>query len=540
MGHGWMPARMHRRAAALALCAAASGAGPAACAPAESIPAWEDGTAIARLVLPPRDARGAELVRSTVNGYLSRSYGIELPVAEHAAPGGVFIVAGTPATNPLLADLVSRGLALAKDDIGDEGFQLRAHDHAGATYVVVYGSTPRALKHGCQELVYYHMPATLRGGAIDRPLDITAKPAFRYRGIYMLPCWAARDSLESWERVLRFNSELTLNRVWFWLDGFPVAGHTGEYGGTDLARPENVQRLIDLAGAEDMKFLIGGGWFNWHHEKAIGKDVKKGIDYYLAYIDAFTNFHGFYIEPTGEGGETARWRAESGALGELVAAVHRKRPAFEFAIAIGKFNNKEYLADMAKLDPERIFWWWCWGDPIRDRALDLYPSVLRWHTVVRMSDYHGSMAPPDPVETPLAGIATSYDPGQGFGNPWNGWGKLGADAPRDFHPHTIPYFAHQYFFRERCWNPSLSEDAFVERLGRRLFDADAPADAAACYGRLSRHVLLVNQGKQPPREELAPIRAFVGAARARARAWTARTRDTLSRMEEALAELAKR
>jgi hypothetical protein len=68
-----------------------------------------------------------------------------------------------------------------------------------------------------------------------------------------LPCWSAHDSLESWRRVLRFNSELTLNRNGFWLDGFPVAGHTGEYAGTDLASAENVQALIDLMKEEEIQ-----------------------------------------------------------------------------------------------------------------------------------------------------------------------------------------------------------------------------------------------------------------------------------------------
>jgi hypothetical protein len=501
------------------------------------VPTWVGRKAVSRLVLPEKDAHGSRLVASTINGYLGRSYGIELPVARSVEKLGTYFVAGVPGTNVALRDLVRKGLRLTDRDIGEEGFQLLTHEEAGARFIIIYGKTPRALKQGCQELLFFQMPATVNGGSVEWPLNIVKKPDLSYRGTYMLPCWAAHDSFASWERVLRFNSELTINRNWFWLDGFPVADHTGEYGGTDLANPQNVQRLLDLAAEEDMKILIGGGWFNWHHEKAVGKDLQKGIDYYLNYLSSFKNFHGFYFEPTGEGGETDRWRDESEALSRLIETVLDKRPAFEIALAIGKFNNTAYQQRMARFDPKRVFWWWCWGDPIRDKALDRYPSVLRWHVIMRMSGYHGSMAPPSSYDRPLAGIVTSYDPGQGFGNPWNGWGKLGVSKPRNFHPHTIPYFAHQYFYRERCWNLEIEEREVIRRIGRRLFDADAPAGAAGHYWWLSKHALLASQNQRPTMEQLTGIRRFLDALRGRA--WTARMRDTVRRMEEALGQLSR-
>jgi hypothetical protein len=310
-------------------------------AAAGTVPAWHEGRTLCSLVLPPDDQPAAGLVRSTINSHLQRWYGVELPVVRDVAPEGTYIVAGTPGNNPALARLTARGLRLTAEDLGEEGFQILTHEAEDSRYIIIYGQTPRALKHGCQELVFYRLPATVHGGQFEWPLDVIKKPELGYRGIYMLPCWAAHDSLESWERVLRFNSELTINRNWFWLDGFPVAGHSGEYAGTDLADEGNVQRLLDLAVAEDMKILIGGGWFNWHHEKAVGKDIEKGIAYYLDYLDAFSNFHGFYIEPVGEGRETTGWEQEMEALQRLIALVLERRPEFEFALAIGKFNNPE-------------------------------------------------------------------------------------------------------------------------------------------------------------------------------------------------------
>ena len=83
--------------------------------------------------------------------------------------------------------------------------------------------------------MYFRIAGASNRFSVDWPLNIAMKPQIAYRGIYMLPIWSAYDSLDSWKRVLLFNSELTLNRVWFWLDGFPVAG-AGR-------RPRGVQRV---------------------------------------------------------------------------------------------------------------------------------------------------------------------------------------------------------------------------------------------------------------------------------------------------------
>jgi hypothetical protein len=507
--------------------------------PAQGEPAslWKNQDVRGRLILPARDPAAARLVQSTVNGYLQRGFGVNVPVAEPSSEADLNILAGTPENNAALAQLLREGFKLTDEELGDEGFQLVSHEAGGKRYVVVYGRTPRALKHGCQELVFYRLAATISEGAVEWPLNVVMKPQVPYRGCYILPCWAAYDSIENWARVLRFNSELTLNRNWFWLDGFPVAGHSGEYKGTDLARDENVQGLLDLAAGEDMKILIGGGWFNWHHAQAVGGNLEKGIDYYLQYMDAFRNFHGFYIEPTGEGGESQAWRDQVDALLRMIAQVHERRPEFEFALATGKFNNPEYHRKLATLDPARVFWWWCWGDPVRDEAMKLFPSVLRWHVIARMSDFQGSTAPPDILEKDLAGVATGYDPGQGFGDPWDGWGRLGVSKPRNVDPYSIPYFGHQYYYRERCWNLKLSEWDFTLRLGRRLFDADAPRHCGNSYWWISKMVLAASNNQHPTDEQLAHHRAFL--AETQKRAWSPRMLDTLERMDRALQQLTR-
>jgi hypothetical protein len=510
-----------------------------------------------QLVLPAGDPPAGRLARSTLGDFLSRFYGQPPVVIRRPAAGDTCLVLGTPETNPLLRQLVHDGLQLTAKDLGDEGFQLLTHQRARVRYVIVFGRTPRALKHGCQELLFYHLRGATDGFSLDGSLAVVRVPEFSYRGIYMLPCWAAHDSLASWERVLRFNSELTLNRNWFWLDGFPVAGHIGEYTNTPLADERAVQRLIDLVNAEAMKFYIGGGWMTWHHKRAVGHDIQKGTDYYLRYLKTFKGVGGFYFEPTGEpwndgrGDESQTWLAEVEGLQNLTRLLLKKNPDLEIALAIGRWNNPEYLKRMATLDPKRVFWWWCWGNPLKDDAQARFPNVLRWHNQFKQSptpdETHGAREPPMPAERGLTGMVTSYDPGGGFGSPWGNLSHPnflatnlifgGTTRPQDFDPYTLPYFYLQYFFRERCWNLNLTTDEFEARLQRRLFDADAPAEAGRQYARLSRLVLRRYDDKKfkPAPDELSALRAFLDSVRQRA--WTPRMRDTLRRMDDALTRL---
>jgi hypothetical protein len=207
-------------------------------------------------------------------------------------------------------------LVLNRQDIGDEGFQLLTVAKDQSRYVVVYGKTPRALKHGLQELIFYRLPATSQAGSVEWPLDVVMKPVFAYRATYMLPCWSYMDSLAFWERALRFNSELTLNRTWFWLDGFQIAGHKGatqvpeyktsyDYTASPLSNEKNVQKLIDLVHAEDMKFYVGGSWIDWwHHANEVTADLKNGSEpykqYYRDFLKTFKNVQGFFFELRGE------------------------------------------------------------------------------------------------------------------------------------------------------------------------------------------------------------------------------------------------
>jgi hypothetical protein len=504
--------------------------------PAAQITVWEKGRPAARLVGPHIAGPAERIVPATLDGHLSRLFGWTIPQASEPSAADLNVLAGDETTNPAIRDLVAGGLDLGLDGIGGEGFRLISREIGGRRILVVAAKTPLGLKHGCQEIALFRIRATSERAWIEWPLESRAEPAWAYRGIYMLPCWSARDSIGSWERVLRFNSELTLNRVWFWLAGFPlIEEYGGEYKGTDLADPAKVRGLVDLCRAEGMKFYIGGGWFTWHHEKHAGGSIERGVRYYIDLLRLLPGVEGLYIEPPGEGYEVKEevWRERTAALGRMMEEIRRDRPDFELAVAIGSFNSLPYRRAVGALDGGRSFWWWCWGDPVRDRALEEHPLVLRWHTVVRMSEYHGSTRPPGPEEKALTGFATSYDPGMGFGNPWSGWGKLGTDVRRDFDPSTLPYFSHQYRLRERAWNPSQTDEEFAHRLAARLFDADMPPESIDRYLRLASSCV---DPRAAPEEDLRAIEAFVAA---RAGSGTPRNRDTLARMREALEGIRK-
>lgn len=487
-----------------------------------------------QLIQPDLPAPVQDIVANTVNRYFDAAFGWKVPVADALSDAALNLIVGNASNNAVLKQLSADGLDLKTDRLGDEGFRIFSHEADGKRLLIITANTPQGLKHGCQELIYFRTSATVEGAAVDWPLDIVMKPQIAYRGIYMLPLWSAYDSIESWEQVLQFNSELTLNRVWFWLDGFPVAGHPASAHGVDyhfertpLASDETVQGLIDLVNREGMKFYIGGGWLSWHHWEVVGRDLEKARQYYLDYLDTFKGVGGFYFEPTGEGTERADW-LPGDSLQKMIAELRERDSNLEAAVAIGQFNNAEYLDVMSKLDPEHVFWWWCWGDPLADKAIEKYPSVLGWHTTTAMSSFHGRSAPPAAKDLKLAGLATSYDPGMGYGNPWNGWARMGMYEPRNFDPYTMPYFSHEYKFRERCWNLEQTDAEFAKRMARRLFDADMPAEAIGHYLRLASFC------PDPTSADLTEIDAIAAFVKEYAGTGTPRNQDTLARMQEAL------
>ena len=492
---------------------------------------WEGDKVSATLIPPKLKPPVNKLVENTINGYLEDGFGKKLPVAYSANGPGTYIVVGDAKNNAVLAALVKSGVKCDTTSAGEEGFHILTHESGGKRFLIVTANSPAGLKHGCQELLFFRLSATSERGQLDWSLDLTMKPAFPYRGVYMLPCWSAYDSLENWRAVLKFNSELTLNRNWFWLAGFPLMpSFGGEYTNSPLADVKNVRGLVNLCREEGTKFYIGGGWYNWHHAKAINGSIERGIQYYVDLVKLLPGAEGIYLEPAGEGEDIDPkiWRQQVEALKTLEERVRKKEPNFEFAIAIGKFNAPAYRQAIHRIDDRRTYWVWGWGDPLKQNALTEHPLVLRWHTVVKMSDYHGSTAPPQPDEKDLTGFATSYDPGQGYGNPWNGWGKLGWDKPRNVHPHTMPYFSHEYRFRENCWNPAITDGQFNARLARRLFDADMPPESLANYQLLAGFCF------KPAAADDEAIRGLNDFVSTHKDHGSARNRDTLMRMREAL------
>jgi hypothetical protein len=506
---------------------------------APSAVVWQQ-TAQAGLIVPRISGPMANIVDETINGYTADKFGWKLLVSHLLGSKSFSIVAGNADNNAAIAQLGREGVNVATEGLADEEFRILTCEKNSRRYVLLLARTPVALKYASQELVFFHMPASVDSASIDWPLDIRRVPQFAYRGIYMLPCWAQHDSVAHWRRVLEFTSELTCNRNYFWLDGFPLLPqYGGEYTGTELAQPDNVRSLIAQCKREGMKFMIGGGWDTWHQRKLFGDDVTRSVGYYLALFHLLPGSEGIYLEPVGEGSkrtDPSESLKSVAAIRQLAETIWRERPDFEFAIAAGKFNPKPYLDALDAIDRKRMYWTWGWGDPTRDHALAEHPLILRWHTVVKMSDWHGSTEAPRPDETALPGFYTSYDPGMGFGNTWNGRGYgvgTGIPGPREFDPHTIPYFAHEYWFRERVWDVHATREQFAARLARRLFDSDMPPEAITNYLTLQE---MCHTPAKAIEEFLAPIEKFTNRF---AHSGTPRNQDTIRRMQEAIAGFRK-
>ena len=85
-----------------------------------------------------------------------------MPIGDRLDPRLVNVVVGDATNNETLKALVTGGLDLQNDDLGDEGFRILSHEVDGKRMLIVAANTPAGLKHGCQELMYFRIGATLR------------------------------------------------------------------------------------------------------------------------------------------------------------------------------------------------------------------------------------------------------------------------------------------------------------------------------------------------------------------------------------------
>src|SRR4051794_3765982 len=161
---------------------------------AEPAVVWKQPAAQAELIAPEIAGPMAHIVENTINYYSGDKFGWTLPVARSAGSRILSIVAGNGTNNPSIAELGREGFDVGTKDLGQEGFRIVTYEKGHRQYVILLAQTPAGLKFACQELVFFHMPATKASVSIDWPMDIRRTPQFAYRGIYMLPCWAQHDS----------------------------------------------------------------------------------------------------------------------------------------------------------------------------------------------------------------------------------------------------------------------------------------------------------------------------------------------------------
>ena len=79
---------------------------------AEPLEICRAGKPHAYLVCPKLQGPTRKIVSNTINGFLLRSYGWELPPARDTASPGIYLVVGNPENNAVLRELVAKGLQL--------------------------------------------------------------------------------------------------------------------------------------------------------------------------------------------------------------------------------------------------------------------------------------------------------------------------------------------------------------------------------------------------------------------------------------------
>jgi len=138
------------------------------------------------------------------------------------------------------------------------------------------------------------MPAT-EGHGIGRLADgRPEEPQFAYRA--SICCLAGHSTFDrALARVLIY-SELTCNRNYFWLDGFPLlAQYGGEYTGRWRNRPMCARSSSMPAVRREVP--VGGGWDTWHQRKYSGTMSRDRFSTIWIFFHFTTGSAGIYLEP---------------------------------------------------------------------------------------------------------------------------------------------------------------------------------------------------------------------------------------------------
>ncbi len=176
--------------------------------------------------------------------YLKELTGDQVPVVTSADnTTGMRIVVGTDSVKKLFPQ------SIPGEDLGSEGYVLRAASKDGADYVLATGSTPRGTKIALG-LLMKKIQSEGTSAFVPAGLDVSGKPAFAKRGMhfngwainypYTFRSWTEED----WQRYLDMLSYQGVNLFYLWpfIEIMPVP-----LSPEDEAYLEESRRVVDYA-----------------------------------------------------------------------------------------------------------------------------------------------------------------------------------------------------------------------------------------------------------------------------------------------------
>ena len=176
--------------------------------------------------------------------YLKELTGDQVPVVTSADnTTGMRIVVGTDSVKKLFPQ------SIPGEDLGSEGYVLRAASKDGADYVLATGSTPRGTKIALG-LLMKKIQSERTSAFVPAGLDVSGKPAFAKRGMhfngwainypYTFRSWTEED----WQRYLDMLSYQGVNLFYLWpfIEIMPVP-----LSPEDEAYLEESRRVVDYA-----------------------------------------------------------------------------------------------------------------------------------------------------------------------------------------------------------------------------------------------------------------------------------------------------
>jgi hypothetical protein len=266
------------------------------------------------------------------------------------------LLLGTAASNPVIADLIGRGVIPAPP--GPQGYTLwigNAPWNAEHRLVVIAGADPVGVLYGVHE----HL-AALSGGSVplDKPAQrrahlvtcpdrvTTEAPAVADRGI-----WTWGYVIYDYRRFLDHMVRLRLNMLTIWNSEVPL----------------NIHEIVAYAHERGIRIVAGFNWGWGHNNLDIASATDRAFIKNLA-LDTYrreyagTPIDGIYFQTLTEhttqeiaGRSVASHCCE--LVNDIAADLYAMSPGLEIQFGLHATSIRTHYTDLAALDPRMIITW---------------------------------------------------------------------------------------------------------------------------------------------------------------------------------------